>query len=159
MERMQLMWCCGPGKTGCCVCCGTASSNKWFPVQLVIYKWVTDPIFDIMVTLLIFINTLFLALDYHNMPTILKEILGWGNQVSPQPLPALWRHLVSCIDVRILYIMISENNCFFFFNQIIVVIQWVFWSSLLTNLYKKSKKLLKMLQMNIYLIYHCYCIW
>ena len=83
MERMNTMWCCGPPccRTGCCACCGPVQSNKWFPVQLVIYRWVTDPIFDIMVTLLIGVNTIFLALDYHNMPKTLKEVLGWGNQV------------------------------------------------------------------------------
>ncbi|XP_075240737.1 sodium channel protein 1 brain-like isoform X3 [Convolutriloba macropyga] len=83
MERMNTMWCCGPPccRTGCCACCGPVQSNKWFPVQLVIYRWVTDPIFDIMVTLLIGVNTIFLALDYHNMPKTLKEVLGWGNQI------------------------------------------------------------------------------
>ncbi|XP_063710219.1 sodium channel protein 1 brain-like isoform X3 [Symsagittifera roscoffensis] len=82
LERMNIMWCCGPLCTvGCCKCCGPVEANKWFPVQLVIYRWVTDPVFDIVVTLLIGVNTLFLALDYHNMPQTLKEVLGWGNQI------------------------------------------------------------------------------
>ena len=76
------MWCCGNGCTkGCCGCCGPPDTNRWLPVQLVVYKWVTDPIFDIIVTLLIGLNTLFLALDYHNMPATLEEVLGWGNQI------------------------------------------------------------------------------
>ncbi|XP_063716752.1 sodium channel protein 1 brain-like isoform X2 [Symsagittifera roscoffensis] len=82
LERLNSMWCCGNGCTkGCCGCCGPPDTNRWLPVQLVVYKWVTDPIFDIIVTLLIGLNTLFLALDYHNMPATLEEVLGWGNQI------------------------------------------------------------------------------
>ena len=81
LERMNSMWCCHPGCTkGCCQCCGTPDRNKWLPVQLVVYKWVTDPIFDIIVTLLIGLNTLFLALDYHNMPSTLEEVSIVGSR-------------------------------------------------------------------------------
>ena len=49
-----------------------------------LHKIVSDPLFDLFITFCIVINTLFLALEHHNMPQGLKITLDVGNYVSKE---------------------------------------------------------------------------
>ena len=42
---------------------------------------VSDPLFDLFITFCIVLNTIFLAIEYHDMPDQLKLTLDVGNYV------------------------------------------------------------------------------
>lgn len=58
----------------CCQC--------WLTVQGWIAWVVFDPFVELFITLCIVINTLFMALDHHNMNTEVEKVLKAGNYVS-----------------------------------------------------------------------------
>ena len=43
---------------------------------------INDPIFDLVVTLCIILNTVFLAVEHHGMSVDLQYVLDMGNKVS-----------------------------------------------------------------------------
>lgn len=66
-----------------CDCC-----EKWvcyYPAFLKIqnhfYTFVSDPLFDFMITVAIVINTFFMSLDHHDQPEFLTDLLDILNIV------------------------------------------------------------------------------
>ena len=58
----------------CCSC--------WLKFQEMVAWLVFDPFVELFITLCIVINTLFMALDHHNMDKGIEKILKTGNYVS-----------------------------------------------------------------------------
>lgn len=58
-------------------CCWT-----WLKIQEWISWLVFDPFVELFITLCIVINTLFMALDHHNMNREIEKVLKAGNYVS-----------------------------------------------------------------------------
>ena len=56
-------------------------SNNPFLNQDVLYTIINDTIFDVMVTICIILNTVFLAIEHHGMSEDLKHVLDLGNKV------------------------------------------------------------------------------
>lgn len=56
-------------------------SNNPFLYQDVLYTIINDTIFDVMVTICIILNTVFLAIEHHGMSEDLKHVLDLGNKV------------------------------------------------------------------------------
>lgn len=56
----------GEHKKGCCCCC---------------WRLVFDPFFELFILICIIMNTLFMALDHHNMDRELERVLKKGNYV------------------------------------------------------------------------------
>lgn len=57
-------------------CCGC-----WLKFQEMVAWLVFDPFVELFITLCIVINTLFMALDHHNMDKGIEKILKTGNYV------------------------------------------------------------------------------
>lgn len=55
---------------------------KFLQLQNTFYVFVSDPLFDLIITFCIFINTLFLSLEHHNQSDTLTTILRVSNAVS-----------------------------------------------------------------------------
>ncbi|KAL8611742.1 hypothetical protein ACOMHN_065367 [Nucella lapillus] len=64
------------GCRGCCRC-----YVPWLRIENFLYTIVSDPLFDLFITLCIVINTVFLASEHHGMPDGLKTALDVGNYV------------------------------------------------------------------------------
>lgn len=58
----------------CCWC--------WLQIQKYVSLVVFDPFVELFITLCIVVNTLFMALDHHNMDPDLERALKSGNYVS-----------------------------------------------------------------------------
>lgn len=58
----------------CCEC--------WLAIQRFVNLIVFDPFVELFITLCIVVNTLFMALDHHNMDKDLEKALKSGNYVS-----------------------------------------------------------------------------
>lgn len=58
----------------CCEC--------WLTIQRYVNLIVFDPFVELFITLCIVVNTLFMALDHHNMDKDLEKALKSGNYVS-----------------------------------------------------------------------------
>lgn len=54
----------------------------WIRVQELVASVVFDPFMELFITLCIVVNTLFMAMDHHNMDKDLDDILQKGNFVS-----------------------------------------------------------------------------
>lgn len=54
----------------------------WLRLQNCLYKIVRDPLFELLITVFIVVNTMFLAVEHHGMSDDLKRILDVGNKVS-----------------------------------------------------------------------------
>lgn len=67
----------------CEQCC--LNYNGWLKFQNFLYTIVHDPLFDLLITLCIVLNTLFLALEHHGMSESVKEVLDIGNRVRKSP--------------------------------------------------------------------------
>ena len=55
-------------------------------IQECLFKVINDPIFDLVVTLCIILNTVFLAVEHHGMSVDLQYVLDMGNKVSSKEL-------------------------------------------------------------------------
>ena len=53
----------------------------WLKFQDFLYKVINDTFFDVIVTLCIILNTVFLAIEHHGMSEDLQYILDIGNKV------------------------------------------------------------------------------
>ncbi|XP_059488703.1 sodium channel protein 60E-like isoform X4 [Neocloeon triangulifer] len=65
--------------TKCEQCC--LNYHGWLRFQNCLYNIVHDPLFDLLITLCIVLNTLFLALEHHGMSESVKAALNIGNKV------------------------------------------------------------------------------
>ncbi|XP_065337432.1 sodium channel protein 60E isoform X5 [Cloeon dipterum] len=63
----------------CEQCC--LNYHGWLRFQNCLYNIVHDPLFDLLITLCIVLNTLFLALEHHGMSESVKAVLDIGNRV------------------------------------------------------------------------------
>lgn len=54
----------------------------WLTLQKYVSLLVFDPFVELFITLCIVVNTLFMALDHHNMDKTLEKALKSGNYVS-----------------------------------------------------------------------------
>lgn len=54
----------------------------WLKIQSFISSIVFDPFVELFITLCIVVNTLFMALDHHNMDRDMEKVLKSGNYVS-----------------------------------------------------------------------------
>lgn len=64
----------------CAKCC--FDYILWLRVQNCLYKIVRDPLFELLITICIILNTFFLAVEHHGMSEDLKRLLDIGNKVS-----------------------------------------------------------------------------
>ncbi|XP_063241050.1 sodium channel protein 60E-like [Bacillus rossius redtenbacheri] len=62
--------------TQCCV-----DYEGWLRFQCGLYKVVRDPLFDLLITLCIVLNTMFLAMEHHGMSESVRQALDIGNKV------------------------------------------------------------------------------
>nr|CAD7200415.1 unnamed protein product [Timema douglasi] len=62
--------------TQCCV-----DYEGWLRFQSGLYKVVRDPLFDLLITLCIVLNTMFLAMEHHGMSESVRQALDIGNKV------------------------------------------------------------------------------
>lgn len=56
--------------------------QPWLKFQSFICALVFDPFVELFITLCIVVNTLFMALDHHNMDRDMEKVLKSGNYVS-----------------------------------------------------------------------------
>lgn len=61
---------------GCCKC-----YIPWLRLQNLVFILVSDPLFDLFITLCILVNTIFMGIEYHNMPQGLVDATTWANFV------------------------------------------------------------------------------
>ena len=50
--------------------------------QNCLYKFVRDPLFELLITICIVLNTIFLAIEHHGMSESVRQALDIGNKVS-----------------------------------------------------------------------------
>uniref|UniRef100_A0A1I8HN50 Sodium channel protein n=1 Tax=Macrostomum lignano TaxID=282301 RepID=A0A1I8HN50_9PLAT len=64
-----------------CPCCGTCCRNYicWLKFQNGLFKFVTDPFFDLFITFCIVANTVFMASEYYPMSPSYSNALDWIN--------------------------------------------------------------------------------
>lgn len=60
--------------------------HPWLVFQRAVSWIVFDPFVELFITLCIVVNTLFMALDHHNMDPDMEKILKRGNYVSTSKL-------------------------------------------------------------------------
>lgn len=66
-----------------CECCSRTSCFVcWLRIQNFINIFVSDPLFDLFITLCIVLNTLVMMLEHHDMPQELNDTLTISNYVS-----------------------------------------------------------------------------
>lgn len=63
----------------CTQCC--LDYDGWLRFQSGLYKVVRDPLFDLLITLCIILNTMFLAMEHHGMSESVRQALDIGNKV------------------------------------------------------------------------------
>ena len=56
--------------------------NFWLRFQNMMHVFVHDAVFDLFIILCIILNTVFLAIEHHDMSPKLQEVLKVGNRVS-----------------------------------------------------------------------------
>ena len=64
---------------GCRTCC--LDYACWLKTQDILFAIINDTFFDVIVTLCIILNTIFLAIEHHGMSEELGHILDLGNKV------------------------------------------------------------------------------
>ena len=71
-----------------CKCCFRfpKAYTAFVKVQKVLEQIINFPLFDPFITLCIFLNTLFMAMEHHPMTEELREGLSTGNVVCSRPL-------------------------------------------------------------------------
>ncbi|XP_049787947.1 sodium channel protein 60E-like [Schistocerca cancellata] len=62
--------------TQCCI-----DYDGWLRFQSGLYKVVRDPLFELLITLCIVLNTMFLAMEHHGMSESVRQALDIGNKV------------------------------------------------------------------------------
>ena len=65
--------------SGCQTCC--LDYPCWLKTQDILYTIINDTLFDVIVTLCIILNTVFLAIEHHGMSEDLQYVLDLGNKV------------------------------------------------------------------------------
>jgi hypothetical protein len=65
----------------CCV-----DYEGWLRFQNCLYKVVRDPLFELLITVCIILNTMFLATEHHGMSENIRNMLDVGNKVNKVPL-------------------------------------------------------------------------
>jgi len=65
--------------SGCQSCC--LDYQCWLKTQDILYAVINDTFFDVIVTLCIILNTVFLAIEHHGMSEDLQYVLDLGNKV------------------------------------------------------------------------------
>ena len=67
-----------------CECCASCCLwyDTWLRWQNRLHLLVTDPCFDVFITLCIILNTAFLALEHYGMSHEMRQTLEIGNRVS-----------------------------------------------------------------------------
>merc|ERR1719410_1538839 len=65
--------------SGCQTCC--LDYPCWLKTQDILYTIINDTLFDVLVTLCIILNTVFLAIEHHGMSEDLQYVLDLGNKV------------------------------------------------------------------------------
>ncbi|XP_046661373.1 sodium channel protein 60E-like [Homalodisca vitripennis] len=63
----------------CIECC--VDYEGWLRIQNCLYKVVRDPLFELLITLCIILNTMFLATEHHGMSENIRSALDIGNKV------------------------------------------------------------------------------
>ncbi|XP_046399749.1 sodium channel protein 60E-like isoform X2 [Ischnura elegans] len=63
----------------CAQCC--VDYEGWVRFQNCLYRVVKDPLFDLLITLCIVLNTAFLAMEHHGMSESVRQALDIGNKV------------------------------------------------------------------------------
>lgn len=58
----------------------------WIRIQEILGLIVFDPFMELFITLCIVVNTLFMAMDHHNMDPDFDNVLKKGNYVSAPPV-------------------------------------------------------------------------
>ncbi|GLG93036.1 Sodium channel protein 60e [Gryllus bimaculatus] len=76
--------------TQCCV-----DYDGWLRFQSGLYKVVRDPLFDLLITLCIVLNTMFLAMEHHGMSESVRQALDIGNKCFLKLL-ALSKEFFAC---------------------------------------------------------------
>lgn len=56
--------------------------HHFFRFQNCLYKFVRDPLFELLITVCIVLNTMFLAMEHHGMSESVRQALDIGNKVS-----------------------------------------------------------------------------
>ncbi|KAF6217387.1 hypothetical protein GE061_001742 [Apolygus lucorum] len=64
---------------GCVQCC--LDYQCWLKFQNALYSVVRDPLFELLITVCIILNTAFLAVEHHGMSQNIKQTLDIGNKV------------------------------------------------------------------------------
>ncbi|XP_076443937.1 sodium channel protein 1 brain-like [Babylonia areolata] len=66
-----------------CNCCRGCCRHyiPWLRLENFLYTIVSDPLFDLFITICIVINTIFLASEHHGMPSELETALNIGNYI------------------------------------------------------------------------------
>ncbi|XP_073999766.1 sodium channel protein 60E-like isoform X2 [Rhodnius prolixus] len=64
---------------GCSQCC--LNYDVWLRQQNSLYRIVRDPLFELLITVCILLNTVFLATEHHGMSYNIKKALDIGNKV------------------------------------------------------------------------------
>ncbi|KAI5708839.1 hypothetical protein M8J76_004141 [Diaphorina citri] len=63
----------------CPECC--IDYESWLRFQNGLYRIVRDPLFELLITLCIILNTMFLAVEHHGMSQSMRDVLDYGNKV------------------------------------------------------------------------------
>lgn len=72
----------------------------WLEIQKYISLLVFDPFVELFITLCIVVNTLFMALDHHDMDKDMERVLKSGNYVSTLP----YAHAVLLQEKNLIYV-------------------------------------------------------
>ncbi|XP_055956481.1 sodium channel protein 1 brain [Patella vulgata] len=65
----------------CCSTCWRCGYNPWVRFQGYIFRFVSDPLFDLFITLCIILNTVLMATEHHEMSTLTAEVIRIANYV------------------------------------------------------------------------------
>lgn len=103
----------------------------WLRLQNKVFILVSDPLFDLFITLSILVNTIFMGIEYHNMPQELVDATSIGNFVSHSLAQQLYTYRTGRKKSQI-YISISSivfnqifapcHDIFFFYFQVFTII-------------------------------------
>ncbi|KAK6643713.1 hypothetical protein RUM43_005223 [Polyplax serrata] len=63
----------------CITCC--VDYDGWLRFQNCLYRLVRDPLFELLITVCIVLNTMFLAMEHHGMSESVRQALDIGNKI------------------------------------------------------------------------------
>ena len=115
--------------SGCQTCC--LDYQCWLKMQDVLYTVINDTFFDVIVTLCIILNTVFLAIEHHGMSEDLQYILDLGNKVN------------FFLDVLQLWLIWFEVQFYFIWENVVYIIWNWFVTSIIFLLLHKLTMLLQ----------------